>query len=388
MQEEAEKVVKEIEQELPETLKEIADKALEKSVPNTIMAAPKIIKPKPSTVIIMLGIALVGILLILRAWHIGPFNTQVVTTQNSYVRGQITVISPQVSGYLVDVPVTDYQDVQEGDILAQIDQRIYIAKVQQAQAQVDYAQAQLNNLEQTLAQNQANLNAQHAQQQAYQAELNRAILDKRRTDQLAGNAISVKEQETANAQYQLAQANVAKGQAQIRIAQETIKATEVSRQGLQAQLEIAQAQLHLAQIDLDNTTIHAPSTGQISEVTARKGQYVTAGSQLMFLIPKKVWVVANFKETQTNQLRLGMTVTFTVDALDGEEFTGVIEEISPATGSEFSVIKSDNASGNFTKVVQRLPIKIAIEPNQPAFDRLRPGMSVVTTIDTAQSEKN
>lgn len=333
----------------------------------------------------MAGVALIGILLILSAWHLWPFSSAVMVTDNSYVRGQIVVIAPQVNGYVVDIPVKDFEHVEQGAVLAQIDDRTYRARVAEAQARVANAQATLDNLAQTLAQNKAALSSSQAQLAAYQAEYKRAALDKERTDQLAtGGALTRREQDTVNATYLLAQANVLRGQAGVQTAQETIKATEISRDSLQAQLEIAQAQLQQANIDLDNTTIRAPQSGQVSEATVRQGQYVSAGSQLMFLISQKIWVVANYKETQTSHLHIGMRATFTVDALDDQKFSGYVEEIAPATGSEFSILRPDNATGNFTKVVQRLPIRIAIDPDQDLYNRLRPGMSVVTSIDTSQ----
>jgi len=176
---------------------------------------------------------------------------------------------------------------------------------------------------------------------------------------------------------------VQQAQAQIRIAEETLISTQVARKGLQAQVENARAALELARIDLANTEIRAPRDGQVSEASVRLGQYVSAGSQLLFLVPDSLWVVANFKEGQTWQMRIGQPARFAVDAFDGQVLTGHIEQIAPATGSEFSVLRPDNASGNFTKVVQRLPIRISIDPDQPLASRLRPGMSVVVKVDTA-----
>jgi multidrug resistance efflux pump len=145
---------------------------------------------------------------------------------------------------------------------------------------------------------------------------------------------------------------------------------------------MAEAQVALAKIDLANTVIRAPRDGQVSEATVRRGQYVTAGSQLLFLVPDTLWVVANFKEGQTWRMRLGQPARFTVDAFEGAALNGHVEQIAPATGSEFSVLRPDNASGNFTKVVQRLPVRIAIDPHQELAKRLRPGMSVTAEVDT------
>ncbi len=144
----------------------------------------------------------------------------------------------------------------------------------------------------------------------------------------------------------------------------------------------AEAAVHLAEIDLQNTRIVAPEDGRLGEVGARLGQYVSAGTQLLALVPKRFWVVANFKETQLSGMKVGQPATFVVDALPDEKLHGRVERFSPATGSEFSVLKADNATGNFTKVAQRLPVRIAIDDGQDLANRLAPGMSVVVSIDT------
>jgi multidrug resistance efflux pump len=144
----------------------------------------------------------------------------------------------------------------------------------------------------------------------------------------------------------------------------------------------AQAALRLAEIDLGNTELRAPSDGQLGAVTVRVGAYVSAGSQLTSLVPPQRWVVANLKETQMAHVRPGQPVTFTVDALEHAALRGHVERSSPATGSEFSVIPPDNATGNFVKIAQRIPVRIAIDPGQPLAAQLKPGMSVVVSIDT------
>ncbi len=144
----------------------------------------------------------------------------------------------------------------------------------------------------------------------------------------------------------------------------------------------AEAQVHLAEIDLKNTRIEAPEDGRLGEVGARLGQYVAPGTQLMALVPKRTWVVANFKETQLSGMKVGQPVSFTVDALGHARLNGRIERFAPATGWEFSVLRPDNATGNFTKVAQRLPVRIAIDAGQALAEKLSPGMSVVVSIDT------
>lgn len=346
--------------------------------------APKYLKPSRRSVVVMIVVALIGIALILRAWSLWPFNSSWVSTDNAYVRGQITVLAPQVSGYVTDVLVKDFQHVRQGEPLLRIDDRIYREKVAQAQANLDSAVAALANSDQAQAQNRAQIGAAKAALSAGQAELARSRNELKRYEELADQQLlALNDRDKFRTSAQAAQSSVQQSQAQIRIAEETLTSTQVARKGLEAGVETAKAQLELARIDLANTVIHAPRDGQVSEASVRLGQYVTAGSQLMFLVPDTLWVVANFKEGQTWRMRIGQPATFSVDAFDGERLNGHIEQIAPATGSEFSVLRPDNASGNFTKVVQRLPVRIAIDPDQQLAPRLRPGMSVVVRVDTA-----
>ncbi|MFC4932826.1 HlyD family secretion protein [Massilia sp. GCM10023247] len=344
---------------------------------------PKKIKASPWSIAAMAVVALAGIGLIMWAWHLGPFNTSRVSTDNAYVRGAITVLSPQVNGYVTEVLVKDYQVVKSGQELLRIDDRVYAERVRQAEAQLANAVAQLNNAEQTQAQNAASTGSARANLAAAQAEQARARAEQARADELAERgSVSLNERDRVRTAARLAGANVLKAQAEIEIAQQRSKATTVSRGGLEAQVRMAEAQLALAKIDLSNTVIRAPRAGQVSEASVRRGQYVTAGSQLLFLVPDTLWVVANFKEGQTWRMRIGQPASFAVDAFEGATLTGHVEQIAPATGSEFSVLRPDNASGNFTKVVQRLPVRIAIDPGQALAARLRPGMSVTAEVDT------
>lgn len=344
---------------------------------------PKKIRATPAAIGIMITVAAVGIALIMWAWHIGPFNSTRMSTDNAYVRGAVTVLSPQVNGYVTEVLVKDFQYVKAGQELLRIDDRIYAERVRQAEGQLANAVAQLNNAEQTQAQNTASVGAARANLAAVEAERARAQAEQGRVDELAERgSVSLNERDRVRTTARLAAANVLKAQADIDIAQQRVKSTLVARGGLEAQVSMAEAQLALAKIDLANTVVTAPRDGQVSEATVRRGQYVTAGSQLLFLVPDQLWVVANFKEGQTWRMRIGQPARFTVDAFEGAALTGHVEQIAPATGSEFSVLRPDNASGNFTKVVQRLPIRIAIDPGQELARRLRPGMSVTAEVDT------
>ncbi|MBD8696120.1 HlyD family secretion protein [Stenotrophomonas sp. CFBP 13718] len=346
--------------------------------------APKYLTPSNRAVILAVVIALIGIALILRAWQLWPFTTAIATTDNAYVRGQVTVLAPQVNGYITEVLVKDFQHVKQGEVLLRIDDRIYHQRVAQAEAALDSAKAALANSDQSQAQNRAQIASAKATLSAGQSELQRSRAELARYEQLAAQRlVALNDRDKFRTSQASAQAGVQQSQAQIQIAEETLVSTRVARKGLEAQVESAEAALELARIDLANTVIHAPRNGQVSEASARAGQYVAAGSQLLFLVPDTLWVVANFKEGQTWPMRIGQPATFAVDAFQGEVLRGHIEEIAPATGSEFSVLRPDNASGNFTKVVQRLPVRIAIDADQPLAVRLRPGMSVIAKVDTS-----
>jgi len=358
------------------------------SAPPQPAPPPKKIKATPASIGVMAVVAVVGIGLIMWAWHLGPFNSTRVSTDNAYVRGAITVLAPQVNGYVTEVLVKDYQYVKAGQELLRIDDRIYAERVRAAEGQVANATAQLDNAQQTQASNTATVGAARAGLVAAQAEQARARAEQARVDELAQRgSVSLSERDRVRTSARLAGANVLKAEADIEIARQRVKGTTVSRGGLEAQVRMAEAQVALAKIDLANTVIRAPRDGQVSEATVRRGQYVTAGSQLLFLVPDALWVVANFKEGQTWRMRVGQPARFTVDAFEGAALNGHVEQIAPATGSEFSVLRPDNASGNFTKVVQRLPVRIAIDPDQELAKRLRPGMSVTMEVDTGAAAR-
>ncbi len=344
---------------------------------------PKTIRPSRRSVLLMVLVALAGVLAILYAWQLWPFDNRVAVTENAYVRGQITVLAPQVNGYVTEVLTQDFEQVSQGQPLVRIDDRQYRQLVQQREAELAARRFEQENLEQTLASNAATLASRRAELSAAEAEAQRALADEKRVNELAERgSVSIRERDQIRASARAAAAKVKQARAAIDIAEQTLKASEVSRGGLQAQVDIAEAALQRARIDLDNTLIEAPRDGQVSEVTVRQGQYVTAGSQLLYLVPEQLWVIANYKETQTFAMRPGQPVEIEVDALDGARLSGHVERLAPATGSEFSVLRPDNATGNFTKVVQRLPVRIAIDPDQPLAQRLRPGLSVVTYVDT------
>ena len=337
-----------------------------------------------TTVIVIVVAAVLAILAILYSWQLPPFAGGAEKTDNAYVRGRVTIISPQVSGYVTRVPVQDFAEVKAGQILATIDDRIYRARVAQAQANVAAQQAALANSAQAQRSREVATDSQNAGIANAQAQLVRAEADMRRARALvADGSISTREFDQTRAALLAAQAGVQQARASRSIGTQDVRTVVVARAGLEAAVESAKAQLRLAQIDLDNTIIRAPADGQLSEVGVRLGAYVTAGTQLLSVVPHNVWVIANFKEAQTGKMAIGQRARFTVDALGGAELTGRVENLSPAAGSEFAVLKADNATGNFVKVAQRIAVRIKIDDKQPLAKRLRPGMSVEVHIDTS-----
>ena len=328
-------------------------------------------------------LAVVGVAMALWAWGLAPFSTAVQTTDDAYVRGQTTVIAPQVNGYVVEVTVQDYQQVTTGQVLARIDDRIYRQRVEQAKAQLAAQNASLSNSQQTQRSAGAQLAGQEASVANAKAQLARAQADMARVNDLVGEgSVSLRERDQTLAALRQAQAGVLQAQAQRDVAGEAVRTVVVGRGGLSAGVEGAAAALKLAEIDLANTVIRAPQDGRLGEVGVRLGQYVTAGTQLTFLVPPVVWVAANFKEGQTARMVPGQRARLKFDALDHAEIKGTVERTSPAAGNEFSIIKPDNATGNFVKVPQRITVRIAVDRNDPLYARLRPGMSVQAKVDT------
>jgi len=350
------------------------------SIANTAPPPPQPVKrgfwplpgKQPLTVALVILAGAAAMLAVLRAWDLPPFDSGVQVTDNAYVRGRTTIIAPQVSGYVVAVEVKDFATVEAGQVLVRIDDRQYRAKVEQARAALETQKAALANLTQAHAAKVAALQGQAAGILSAKAQLLRARADLGRVDDLVKDgSVSVREQDQLQAVRAQSEAQLEQSQAAHEIGRQDIRTVDVSREGV------------LAQIDLENTVIRAPEKGQLGEVGVRLGQYVTNGTQLLPLVPADRWVTANFKETQTFGMHPGMPAWFTVDALGGKRFNGHVADVAPATGSEFSVVKPDNGTGNFVKIPQRIGIRILVDADAPGARELRPGMSVEAHIDAA-----
>ena len=335
---------------------------------------------------IFLAIALIGVLVVLYAWRLPPFHSDIQSTENALVRGQVTLISPQLSGYVTAVKVQDFQQVKKGDLLVQIDDRIYQQKYDQAKAQLAVQEAALSNNAQQQASAEATIRQNEAAVENAKAQAIKTESDFKRVSSLASSGASSKSTiDSARAAAAQSTAQTLQAEAAVEIAKQNLQSVIVNHASLEAAVQNAKAALQLTQIDLDNTKIVAPEDGQLGQVSVRLGAYVTAGTQLTGLVPTQMWVIANMKETQMANVAVGQPVTFTVDALNRTELKGHVERISPAAGSEFSVIPPDNATGNFVKISQRIPVRISVDQGQAMAERLKPGMSVVVSIDTSRN---
>jgi multidrug resistance efflux pump len=351
------------------------------TIPDTTGWSPK--KKSYLNLVLLILLIVIGVALILYAWKLPPFTPTVQQTNNAFVKGQTTIISPQVSGYVTKVAVQDFANVKAGDLLIKIDDRTFQQQLEQAQANTEVALTNRSTNEQDTQTSQAQIEARRADLYSAKINVESAREDVNRYQGLdAIGAVSKAEVAHIKAQLAQAQAGVQQAEANLQAAQENREKTSGSRSSLDANIKNAEAGVKQAQINLDNTIITAPESGQLSQVSVKEGQYVSAGTQLMYIVPKGIWIIANFKETQIANMAIGEPATIHVDALGGAKFTGHVSNISPATGSEFSAAAANPATGNYIKIAQRIPVRIDLDQNQPELARLRPGMSVSVDVDT------
>jgi membrane fusion protein (multidrug efflux system) len=314
-------------------------------------------------------------------WKTGRF---LVSTDDAYVEAHSVLISPKVSGYLSEAPVDDNQTVKAGEILARIDPRDYQTALDQARANVAAARAAIEALNQQIAQQALVVQQGRHQVASDQAALVYSAQDFQRYTQLAKDGWGTVQRS------QQAQADIREKDAALQHDIAVVSAAERQIGVLQAQVAQAtatlaqlQAMQHQAELNLSYTNITAPTDGTVGARTLRVGQYVQAGTQLMAVVPlRAVYIVANYKETQLTDVRPGQPVTIDVDTFPGAKVTGHVESVAPASGQEFALLPPDNATGNFTKIVQRIPVKIVVDADDKLANLLRPGMSVEPTIDT------
>ena len=300
------------------------------------------------------------------------------------MRADLPRLASRVSGEVLTVGVSDFQRVKAGDLLIQIDPADYQAQVAQSEAAVAAAQAVLDNLSNQVELQYATIaQAQAAQLSAEALEVEARQEQDRQKSLTQTEAGTRQRLEQAVAGYAKAQADVRASRAVIAAQQHQLEVLQGTKKQRAADVAAAKATLASAKLKLGYTRITAPFDGVVGERQVQPGDYVNIGTNLINVVPlPKVYVIANYKETQLTHVAPGQPVEITVDGFPREKLRGKVERIAPATGAQVALLPPDNATGNFTKVVQRIPVRIQFDDNQPLLARLVPGMSVVTSIDT------
>ena len=320
-----------------------------------------------------------------RYWSVGRF---VESTDDAYVQADSTTVAPKVSGYIAQVLVADNQPVKAGQVLARIDDRDLQTALREASASVAAATALVANLgaqltAQDYAINEAQADLQVAQTAAALAQRN----DGRRREMAKVGFGSEEQSDDAATDFQRKTAGVSRAQAALASARQQVEVLQTQRKLAEAQRLRAVANQHQAELNVSYATISAAIDGTVGARTLRVGQFVQAGTQLMEIVPlRDTYVVANFKETQLTRMHPGQAVHLSVDAFPGEGLAGHVDSLAPASGLEFALLPPDNATGNFTKIVQRVPIKVVFDEPRRLVGRLRPGMSVDVAVDTRHEQ--
>jgi membrane fusion protein (multidrug efflux system) len=310
-------------------------------------------------------------------WWLHARNYQ--STDDAFIDARNVSISSQVTGVITGVPVTDNQPVDAGGLLVQIDQRDYEAAVAQAEAQVAQADAAVANLDAQIDAQKARIDQAKKQVEQTQAALTFAHQENDRAQDLVRRGAGTQQQsQQTTSNFTQAEANVASAQANEVASEKQIPVLETQRQNASAQLAQMQAALKLTQINLTRTRISASEPGRATNISAALGTLAQPGTVLMIFVPEQKWVTANFKETQLTLMRPGQPVDISIDAYPGRIFGGHVDSIQPGSGAAFSLLPPQNATGNYVKVVQRVPVKIVFD--QPPDVFLGPGMSVVPTV--------
>lgn len=337
---------------------------------------------------VRVGLALGAVaILLLGLWWYTNYQSRgkyLKSTNDAYIQADSVIVAPKIGGYVDRVFVAENQSVRAGQPLAQLDPRDYRAQTSQVRAQVQASQATADTVRAQVGEQQAAVSQAEAQLDAAQSDLIFATQQVARYEPLAATGAESRERlAQLRHQQRQAQAQAATRRAGVLGARRRFVTLEAQINQALSQARAGQAQLEAADVNLQSTTIRASIAGKIGDLAVRIGQFVQPGTRLMTLVPvNQIYVEANFKETQLGLMRVGQPVTIEVDALPGVELTGKIASFAPGTGAQFSVLPPQNATGNFTKIVQRVPVRIAIDA-APAVRRLLvPGMSVEATVDT------
>jgi len=339
----------------------------------------------PSQLKRRLFIFLVVVLLIALAffaqWYFrGRF---VEATDNAYVQGEITRVSSQLGARIDEVLVQDNQHVEKGQLLVRLEPDDFRLAIDRAHATLATREAERLQAQSKLTQQSSLIAASDAQVQANQATLGRTQTDLARLQTLRKPGfVSEQQVTTMTADSHIARSQVAKAQADAQGQRQQVNALNAELKRLDAQIATARADLAQAELNMQRTQIHAPISGMIGQRAARNGQYMQAGAYLLSIVPDEdIWVQANFKETQIEHMQVGQSAQLTFDSFPGTPITGQVNSLFAASGAQFSLLPPDNATGNFTKVVQRIPVKLTFAADNPLHGKIRPGMSVTVAVD-------
>lgn len=332
----------------------------------------------------VLALTLVMILLMIVRWEFFEASSRFQYTNNAYIQGDVTLVDAQISGYVKSVNFADFQRVKANDLLVELIDDEYRATAMRAEAELERSKSQLLNLDNEVALQQAAIDQARAEADRSASSLDLAKRDYDRFRALSSTgAVTGQEFDNAKTALDEAQAAYRANKAAVAYAQRQLEVLEGERAQRQASLTAAQADLETAKINLAYTRIIAPVDGQVSSRKIQVGTLVNPGTQVAALVHEaEPYIIANYKETQLSRMAEGQTVFVRVDAFSDAPLEGIVERISPASGSTFSLLPSDNATGNFTKVVQRIPVRIVLKKGQQLTTSLRVGMSVTTEVDT------
>lgn len=324
----------------------------------------------------------IGAVVVMAAGWVVARSVEQTSTDNAYIRGDMTSLAPKVAGYVTAIEVADNQVVKAGEVLFRIDDRDYRARLAQAAADVETARAQLSNIDAEIQLQHALIRQAEAKCRSAMAQLTFAKIASARGHKLIlSRAVGQEEVEERDAALSKAEADMSAASATLEAEQQRIAVLAAQHEAAVAAVAHAQASRDLAQIDLDDTVVRAPVDGVIGDRRVRIGRLVAPGTPLLDIVPvNDVWVVANFKESQIEHIRPGQHARITVDGYPNETIEGVVDSFAPGSGSVFSMLPADNATGNFVRVVQRVPVKIRFASN-PLPGRIVPGLSARVAIE-------
>jgi membrane fusion protein, multidrug efflux system len=336
-------------------------------------------RSKRSRLKILVGVAVLIIVVAIIFYYfrcIAPYES----TDDAFIDGYVTLISPRVPGQVTRLAVTDNQEVRAGDVLVEIDPRDYAASLSQAQADLAAANSQSNQTRAQVNVSEAKVIQAQAAVTSAEAEVQRADDDLTRYKSVESRAVSKSAIDLAQAQSRTATANLEAARSQVKAAEAEVTLSGAGVETATAAIQQAEARLQQAELNVSYTKIIASMDGRVTARTVQAGNYVQPGQALLALVPKDIWVTANFKETQLTYMHAGQPVELSVDAYPNRKFKGKVDSLQAGTGARFSLLPPENAVGNYIKVVQRVPVKIVFDELLPTNLDIAPGMSVVPIV--------